>query len=199
MGASRKRWDVGLVGLVVVVLAVFAFLSFRPFHAEPQRDVFTSTPGAGSSLRGTSTVIADGTQLRPTHPPSANALATLPPVPALNQTLVDDGRKLYDARCASCHGANLQGQPDWKKKLPNGQFPAPPQDDTGHTWHHPDAVIYRIIFEGGNGDRNAVETGMPAFRDQLSGRDAVAIVSYLKSTWSQDNREYQWEMTIQGH
>ena len=48
------------------------------------------------------------------------------------------GEALYAKHCASCHGANLEGQPDWKKRLANGRLPAPPHDMTGHTWHHPD-------------------------------------------------------------
>ena len=31
------------------------------------------------------------------------------------------GEKLYAQHCAVCHGANLEGQPDWRKKLPNGR------------------------------------------------------------------------------
>jgi hypothetical protein len=54
------------------------------------------------------------------------------------------GDKLYVQHCASCHGANLEGQPDWRKRLPNGRFPAPPHDATGHTWHHPDEVLFAV-------------------------------------------------------
>lgn len=46
------------------------------------------------------------------------------------------GRGLYAANCASCHGANLEGQPDWMKRLPSGRLPAPPHDEAGHAWHH---------------------------------------------------------------
>jgi hypothetical protein len=30
---------------------------------------------------------------------------------------------------------------DWQRKLPSGRFRAPPHDDSGHTWHHPDEVL----------------------------------------------------------
>ena len=50
------------------------------------------------------------------------------------------GRQVYAANCASCHGAELEGQPDWGEPLPNGRYPAPPHDASGHTWHHPDAL-----------------------------------------------------------
>ena len=55
------------------------------------------------------------------------------------------GRQLYAQHCASCHGDRLQGQPDWKSPLPSGRMPAPPHDASGHTWHHPDGVLFRIL------------------------------------------------------
>lgn len=58
------------------------------------------------------------------------------------------GRSLYGQHCASCHGVNLEGQPDWRKPLPNGRLPAPPHDASGHTWHHPDEILFRITKEG---------------------------------------------------
>ena len=30
------------------------------------------------------------------------------------------GRAVYQAHCASCHWEKLQGQPDWRRRLPNG-------------------------------------------------------------------------------
>ena len=58
------------------------------------------------------------------------------------------GRTLYQTHCASCHGADLEGQPNWQTPLPNGRLPAPPHDATGHTWHHPDGVLFRITRDG---------------------------------------------------
>ena len=55
---------------------------------------------------------------------------------------VAEGRAVYAAQCASCHGANLEGQPDWRVRLPNGRLPAPPHDASGHTWHHPDKALF---------------------------------------------------------
>jgi len=55
-----------------------------------------------------------------------------------NPQAVALGQQVYAARCASCHGANLEGQPNWQQELPTGGLPAPPHDETGHTWHHND-------------------------------------------------------------
>ena len=46
------------------------------------------------------------------------------------------GETLYAVHCAVCHGANLEGQLDWQTPDENGILPAPPHDETGHTWHH---------------------------------------------------------------
>ena len=49
-----------------------------------------------------------------------------PPVEVLGQAVDADaiqiGRELYAANCASCHGANLEGQPDWKTPLPSERW-----------------------------------------------------------------------------
>lgn len=37
-----------------------------------------------------------------------------------NQAQVRAGQAIYGVRCASCHGADLQGQPNWKVELPMG-------------------------------------------------------------------------------
>ena len=41
-------------------------------------------------------------------------------------TVVAQGQKIYAAECAACHGANLEGQPNWQQRLANGRLPAPP-------------------------------------------------------------------------
>src|SRR5829696_4580356 len=65
-----------------------------------------------------------------------------------SSTQIELGGKLYGDRCASCHGANLQGEPDWQSPKPNGRMPAPPHDTSGHTWHHTDQELYRITKFG---------------------------------------------------
>jgi Cytochrome c len=59
------------------------------------------------------------------------------------------GQQVYASFCTGCHGANLEGQPNWQKKLPLGNFPAPPHDETGHTWHHADQWLFEIVKYGG--------------------------------------------------
>src|SRR3970040_1517497 len=58
------------------------------------------------------------------------------------------GKSVYSKHCGACHGVRLEGQPNWQEKLPSGRMPAPPHDASGHTWHHPDAVLFGIIKLG---------------------------------------------------
>lgn len=106
------------------------------------------------------------------------------------------GRRLYAEHCASCHGANLEGQPDWKTRLPSGRLPAPPHDASGHTWHHSDDVLFRITRDGpaaivGGG----YESDMPGFREVLSDQDIRAVIEFIKSTWPERERQYQAEIS----
>lgn len=119
----------------------------------------------------------------------------LSPPPALAPESVAAGAALYATHCAACHGANLEGQPNWKQQNADGTFPAPPHDDSGHTWHHPDALLAQIIRAGGNGNP-AAKTSMPAFGDKLTDADISALLDFFKSRWTPDKRMYQWQMTL---
>lgn len=63
--------------------------------------------------------------------------------------VIAQGRQAYEDQCASCHGVNLEGQPDWRSLLSSGRLPAPPHDASGHTWHHADEILFRIVKEHG--------------------------------------------------
>ena len=100
------------------------------------------------------------------------------------------GASIYAAQCASCHGANLQGQPNWRERGPDGLLPAPPHDASGHTWHHPDALLIRITRDGVAavaGDPN-YRTAMPIYRGLMRDEDIVAVLSWIKSRWPEDVR-----------
>ena len=104
--------------------------------------------------------------------------------PYTDMAAVAAGADVYAAHCASCHGVELEGQPDWRVPGPNGRLPAPPHDATGHTWHHPDAQLFEIVKYGtaavvGRG----YESDMPGFEDVLSDDDISAVMAYIKSTW----------------
>ncbi len=110
-------------------------------------------------------------------------------LPAVAQE--QDGRSLYETNCASCHGAQLEGQPDWMSRLPNGRLPAPPHDETGHTWHHSDGQLFRIVKEGLAAIAPGYETDMPAFADRMTDDEIRAVIDFIKSTWPDRERDYQ--------
>jgi mono/diheme cytochrome c family protein len=97
------------------------------------------------------------------------------------------GAQLYAEHCAACHGAQLEGQPDWQIMSEDGVMPAPPHDETGHTWHHDDAMLIDYILRGGKAVLDDLDvrmtSGMPAFGDILENDDIIAILAYIKSTW----------------
>ena len=103
------------------------------------------------------------------------------------------GRTVYAENCASCHGANLEGQPDWKRRLDNGRMPAPPHDESGHTWHHSDKALFRITKGGLGAVVPDYESDMPAFGSKLSDEEIAAVLAYIKSTWPDRPRAYQAE------
>ncbi|ABU58851.1 c-type cytochrome [Roseiflexus castenholzii] len=110
-----------------------------------------------------------------------------------------EGRELYVTYCASCHGVNLEGQPNWRQPLPNGSMPAPPHDATGHTWHHPDDFLFRITKEGGQSVApQGYVSGMPAFGSVLSDDQIWMVLEYIKSAWPPDVQEFQRRLTQQG-
>lgn len=121
--------------------------------------------------------------------------ATVLPVAAQSEVLT--GEHLYKENCASCHGTDLEGQPDWRSRLPNGRLPAPPHDASGHTWHHTDRILTDIVKRGtaaivGNG----YESDMPGFEGVLTGEEIVDIIDYIKSTWPERMRASQESRTV---
>ncbi len=109
---------------------------------------------------------------------------------------VSVGASLYADHCASCHGSALEGQPDWRTRLPDGRFPAPPHDETGHTWHHDDAYLFSVTKRGGQAlAPPGFRSGMPAFDGVLSDDEIRAVLAFIKSRWPPEIRAWQQRVT----
>ena len=106
------------------------------------------------------------------------------------------GQSVYTRHCASCHGERLEGQPDWQSRKPDGRLPAPPHDATGHTWHHPDRVLFEITKYGVAKAANLPghPSNMPAYEGILSDADIVAVLSWIKAQWPEPIRKQQEEV-----
>ena len=99
--------------------------------------------------------------------------------------VVDLGRAIYAENCASCHGVALEGQANWQQRDADGYLPAPPHDETGHTWHHPDSYLFLMTKYGiEEMIGKSYPNNMPAYEDKLTDEEILAVLSYIKSTWS---------------
>ena len=106
------------------------------------------------------------------------------------------GERLYAEQCAACHGTNLEGEPNWSQPNADGTFPAPPHDETGHTWHHDNGVLFTYTALGGQGAAEqwgitGFVSGMPGFGETLEDDEIWAILAYIRSTWSEDIQALQ--------
>ncbi|MHA1536310.1 MAG: c-type cytochrome [Alphaproteobacteria bacterium] len=108
-----------------------------------------------------------------------------------DRALVALGGPLYAKHCASCHGAKLEGQENWQTPLPGGGgLRAPPHDAKGHTWHHPDTLLFAITKNGGASIAPpGFKSNMPGFKGSLSDREIRAVLSYIKSRWPERIRK----------
>ncbi|NIC04738.1 c-type cytochrome [Billgrantia bachuensis] len=109
-------------------------------------------------------------------------------------SLLQEGESVYQQYCASCHGSQGEGMPNWERQDDQGELPAPPHGPEGHTWKHSDAMLYRIIAEGWRDPWNKTERlTMPAFGDILTPAEIRAVVAYLKTLWTAEQRRHQEE------
>ena len=105
------------------------------------------------------------------------------------------GRALYAQHCADCHGEKLEGEVNWQIRDASGRLPAPPHDESGHTWHHSDQQLFEltkygpIAFVGGN-----YESNMPGFEHVLDDREILGILAFIKSSWPEVIRRHHNEI-----
>ena len=98
------------------------------------------------------------------------------------------GAQLYSDNCASCHGVNLEGQPKWQMRNDDGSLPAPPHDETGHTWHHDNQLLFNYTKLGGQLllEQRGIDgsaSRMPGFAESLTDDQIWDILAFIQSTW----------------
>ena len=101
-----------------------------------------------------------------------------------DDAIIDLGRVLYAENCGSCHGVALEGAANWRQTNVDGYLPAPPHDETGHTWHHSDSYLFLMTKYGiEKMIGKSYPNNMPAYEDKLTDEEILAALSYIKSTW----------------
>ncbi|HWP35516.1 MAG TPA: cytochrome c [Thermodesulfobacteriota bacterium] len=148
---------------------------------------------AGGTLAGAAVglLVAAGYGLAALPGPAAGA--AIPPLP-LDPLQVARGRQVYLRHCASCHGLNAEGAPNWWQADARGNLPPPPHDDSGHPWRHSDVQLAEIIRRGTRDPFNRTpELTMPPFEGKLTDEEIAAVLAYFKSLWSPEHRRYQEE------
>jgi S-disulfanyl-L-cysteine oxidoreductase SoxD len=110
-----------------------------------------------------------------------------------DEKIVALGKAVYMKHCAACHGARLEGQPNWRERDGSGRLPAPPHDASGHTWHHPDEVLFRITKYGVAKAANLkdYDSAMPTYEGVLTDAEIVAVLSWIKAQWPPEIRKQQ--------
>ena len=93
--------------------------------------------------------------------------------------LISHGAEVFRANCAVCHGANAEGDANWRKIGPDGKYPPPPLNGTAHEWHHSIPVLREIIKNGTPPE----EGNMPAWGQKLTDQEIDAVIAWFQSLW----------------
>jgi len=104
------------------------------------------------------------------------------------------GKQVFQKQCATCHGEQAQGDENWRKTDADGNYPPPPLNGSGHTWHHSTEVLKRVIFDGSPQGRG----NMPAWKGKLSEEKVDAVIVWMQSTWPQPVYDAWFEMQQRG-
>lgn len=94
---------------------------------------------------------------------------------------VEQGRALYAANCAECHGSGGEGQPNWQQRDSMGFYPAPPLNGDGHANQHTLDDMLRLLEIGGGPGGGT----MPSFADVLDEPQQRSVLAYMQSLWNE--------------
>ena len=104
------------------------------------------------------------------------------------EEIISEGKVLYLANCATCHGVNLQGNPNWRSGTDkDGQRLPPPLNGTGHTWHHSPGLLFQTIKYGLKIYDENYE-GKMVGNENLTDKEIYSLLEYIKSVWPEELR-----------
>ncbi len=160
--------------------------------------------GCGESSPPAATLPSPAASTSPAQSAAAPAAAdsVLPALPApspqsiaarkLDPERIKRGAAVYSTNCASCHGPNGEGTPNWREQGADGRYPPPPLNGSAHDWHHSTATLERMIREGSPGIG-----GMPAWDGKLTNQEIDDVIVWIKSQWPDEIYDI-WYREIEG-
>lgn len=103
----------------------------------------------------------------------------------------------YNKWCAHCHGWAGDGQPQVtiENAEQRGYHTVPRHDSEGHTWQHPDQVLFETVKYGVQAPTNLYP--MSPFDEQFTDEEIFSIIEYIKQWWTDDQRQHQASLTTQ--
>lgn len=87
--------------------------------------------------------------------------------------LVTQGQVIYSDTCAACHGANGEGEV------------GPALNGSAHAWHHVDDQLRDVVRDG------IPNTAMVGHGEHLTAQEIDAVLSFIKTWWTPEQREMQ--------
>ena len=99
-----------------------------------------------------------------------------PPVTPETRRVFENGKRIYEDQCASCHMSDGRGKPPHYPPLANNQ-----------SIEMVSAVNpIRMVLNGGyppGTKKNPMPYGMPPFAQSLSDEEVAAVVTYIRTAW----------------
>ena len=99
---------------------------------------------------------------------------------AATEGTISDGRALYEANCASCHGSSGMGDGEAGRSL------SPSPALLSYLVQMPMAVDEYLLWSVSEGGA-PFGTDMPAFKDQLSEEEIWQIIAYMRAGFPQSS------------
>lgn len=112
------------------------------------------------------------------------------PVRNLDAERIARGAALFRQHCAVCHGPGAEGADNWRVRNPDGTFPPPPLNGTGHAWHHPWEDLKHTIHHG----TAALGGNMPPWQGVLDEQQMEDVILWFQSLWSDEVYAAWWEI-----
>jgi mono/diheme cytochrome c family protein len=99
------------------------------------------------------------------------------------------GARLFQEKCAQCHGPDAQGHPDWERGRKEGFAAAPPLNGTGTDIILSKAKMMEIIR---NGVKQKGVPVMPAWAGRVSSQDVEDVITWYQALWPADTYQ-KWQ------